>query len=174
MRSNPWPTVLAITVVVATSLVVSSSALTVVAVDRSAPVTVTVDPRASLGIAPHAGPNGAFVTDAGDGVLALALDGDAPGVIGEGGNPEAHTHLDRVLNVTNLGTGPMAVWIVDDAPLVAFHTHDADHGSLEGRDGAVVLVPGESMQVGLSVDTRGTPAGVRLLEAVTVHAEAAE
>lgn len=159
--------------VVTATVVVGTGAFTAATAPRGAEVAVVSDLDAALlGLAPAAGPNGAFAQDTdGDGTLELELDGDATGVLGAGPNADALTRLDAVFTVTNHGTRPVAVWL-DDGGVGAVLFRTDDGVSIEGSTSARTLRPGESLTVGITVDTRGVGEGTVFLTAVVVHADA--
>lgn len=160
----------------AIAAVSGTGAFSALGTDRPAEIAVAADTDgASLELAPSGGSTSAFATDTeGDGTLELQFDGDAPGVAGQGLNPDAVTRLNDVVRITNQGTQPVAVWVDDGGvSAVTFSTDMESHGSLEGSSNAYRLDPGTSVVVDLSFDSTGTRAGTQLLQRVTVHASAA-
>lgn len=164
---------LLVALVLTATLITSTGAFSAATAPRNAEVAVAPDfDAALLRLAPAAGPNGAFAQDTdGDGTLELELDGDATGVLGAGPTAGALTRLDAVFTVTNQGTRPVAVWL-DDGGVGAVLFRTDDGASVEGSASARTLGPGESLTVGITVDTRGVGEGTVLLTAVVIHADA--
>ena len=96
------------------------------------------------------GPNGAYADLSGD---RLMLD------LAEGGgvSNDAITRLDAVFVVTNDRSYAAPVWVSDNSSALSFY--DSETGAaVDSREGAKNLTAGESLVVGVSVDTRGVDA----------------
>ncbi|MFB6106275.1 MAG: DUF1102 domain-containing protein [Halobacteriaceae archaeon] len=172
-------TLLLVALVAVAGVVTGTGAFTAVTADRAAAVDVAGDESAWLRLVPHDGPNGAYARLV-DGQLTLDVTDANPNVDaangpirgGAGVNANAQVRADDVFNVTNQGTQPVAVWLTHDGDAVEFYAPADGHGSLDGPDAAVVLDVGQSVAVGFAVDTAAAAAGDRLLDGVTVHADA--
>ena len=163
----------------ALALVTGSGAFDAVVADRSAVVDVASDADALLGLTPHSGPNGAFTYVSG-GELVLDVSGTNPNsdatagpIYGATGiNARSLTRVDDVFDVTNQGTAPVCVWLTEDSTAVSLFATTDDHGSVQTPGEGFVLTPGETLTVGFAVDSRGVVVGDRLLDGVTIHADA--
>lgn len=94
------------------------------------------------------GPNGDYVDLTSD---RLTLDFSAGG----GVSNHAVTRVDGVFTVTNDRSHAVPVWVADNTSALTFY--DTDTGDVvEGRTHRVSLAPGESLLVGVRVDTRRT------------------
>ncbi|WP_336001208.1 DUF1102 domain-containing protein [Halorientalis halophila] len=164
---------------VVVAAVTATGAFTAITADRAAAVEVVNDDQQVLGLAPSDGPNGAYATVDANGVLSLDIAGDT------GVGTEARTRIDDVFTVTNQGTQTVGVWLEDGVEEVVFYAPDSDggdgtaitgFGSFQpldaGPEGAVALAPGESVTVGIGIDTRGVDVGTTLLETVRINANA--
>ena len=164
-------------VVLAGAVVTGTGAFTAITADRAAAIDTVGDAESYLGMAPHNGPNGAYAHLDADGLIRLSLTGDNPnidsGIAGGTGVPaEAVTHVAEVFNLSNHGTQSVAIWITEPSEAVTFDTTTDDHGSISSEEQALTLAPGETMAVGLVIDTRGTAGEERLLDSATIHAVA--
>jgi len=146
------------------SAVLGTDAFSSVSADRAIAVDVAGDAKALLALEPASGSNGAYAT-LDDGTLEIDLSTDDA----EGVNAQATTVARDVFKVTNRGTQDVGVWISHDSEYVTF---TADGSPVESEDSSVLLGPGESTTIGLTVDTTGAEAGETLLEEMTVHATA--
>jgi hypothetical protein len=154
------------------SAVLGTGAFTSVEADRSVEVEVANDADALLAIVPSDEPNGAFVTGADAGAARLDLSPSNDAVPGEGVNDDAVTELDDVFRLVNRGTRPVGVWIAAaTGSTVDFYRRDDPDATLVGEDNAVCLGVGESVRVGVRVDTRETST-TDLLDTMTVHGDA--
>ena len=159
-------------VIIGVGLVVGSSAYTAVSAERATAVDLTGEAAASLGLAPHTGPNGRYVEPDATGQVRLRLTDGNSAVRGTGVNGLALTRLNRVVNVSNRGTQPVAVWITDASPEITFTTVTDGHGPLDSEERAITLEPGRTAEVGLAVDTRASDGTERLLDTIRIHAVA--
>jgi hypothetical protein len=104
-------------------------------------------------------PNGEYVeTLDGDGGVKVELDGDASDVPGEGVNQDAITRIDRVLRITNTNEnetrGKAFVFIADsNGNIVDFYQGSNTDDLIEGSDNQVGLGIGESITIGIEIDT---------------------
>ena len=114
-------------------------------------------------LSPHDGPNGQYASIGDDGNLSVDLNS------GNSLNPDAVTTIDGVFDVKNGGDETRLVWIThDSAEHVRFYASGDD--TIEGSDNAVELEPGQTMVVGLVVDTQDVAVGTQLLDSLTLHA----
>ncbi|MFC6961239.1 DUF1102 domain-containing protein [Halocatena marina] len=141
--------------------------------ERSVDVKVAGDKGAYLALQPAQGPNGNYAKME-NGQLAVNLDGDAKEIDGKGVNPNAVTHFDKVFTVTNKGSQPVEVTITEKSSTnaVTFYRKNNPENSLE--DGSITVNDGDSVAVGIKVDTRGEKVsnGEKLLDAIQVQANA--
>jgi hypothetical protein len=157
----------------AVTLVAASGAFTSVQAERTAQVDVAADANAYLGLAPHSGPNG-FYANSNAGANNNQLEINLGANTNDGGlgvNENALTTADDVFTITNQGTQEVEVYVVvssNDNIVDFYQTGGAD---IEGSASAVPLAPGDSLDVGVEVDTRGYSGG-SFSTAVTVHADA--
>lgn len=147
------------------SAVLGTDAFSSVSADRAIEVNVVGDAKALLALEPASGANGEYATLDSGGTLEV----DLSTANGDGVNPDATTVVRDVFRVTNQGTQPVGVWIEHDAERVTF---EVDGSPVESEDSSVIVGPGESTTVGLTVDASGASAGETLLEEMTVHASA--
>lgn len=152
--------------VLALVLATGTDAFSTVTADRNVDIVTESDgPNSALvKMAPHTGPNGAYAGYDANGQLTVDI---------EAVNPDGVTHVNHVFNITNKAEENMTVWITDLQPKVTFHTHDGGIGSMESK-GKVVLAPGQTVQVSIDIDATGDPAGLLILDTVTVHAESTD
>ncbi|WP_148094126.1 DUF1102 domain-containing protein [Halocatena pleomorpha] len=123
---------------------------------RETSVDVVGDKAGYLGLTP--GENGEYTTYQ-NGKLQLQLNGarkgeDAPS--GSGVNHGAKTSIGGVVNITNQGTQSVGVWLQDTDDSIEFQRGNGD--TLEGKGNAVTLTPGDTVRVGLAIDTTDTSA----------------
>ncbi|RNJ27110.1 PGF-pre-PGF domain-containing protein [Halosegnis longus] len=121
---------------------------------------------ADLSAAPADGPNGAYATVDENGQLAVDL--------GERVNRRGVTRFAAVFELSyadetstdgeSTDEEPATVWLSDDSDAVTF---TALSNSIEGEPNAIELDPGESISVGVTVDS--TAVGDFSVEDVTVH-----
>lgn len=164
-------------------LATGTGAFSTVSAERTVDVALAGDDSALLRLTPHNGPNGVggYATTV-DGRLQIRLDGTAGGSNfaseGSGVNLDARTEVTNVFNVTNQGTQSVGVWITksgNHTGLVMFY----DGAGNRIDDNATVaqpIAPGETIQVSIRIDTRGsdlTP-GESILDGISIHADADE
>lgn len=172
------PIVVLFVFVLAAAVVAGTGAFSAITADRAAAVDMTADASSYLGMSPHSGPNGAYAEVDADGLVELRLTGGNQNIgseiAGGTGVPgEATTLVEDVINVTNQGTQPVTVWITEDSDAVAFGTTTDGHGAIDEEANGFTLSPGQTMEVGLMIDTSGIAGEERLLESATAHAVAA-
>jgi hypothetical protein len=146
--------------------VLGTGAFTSVNANRSVSVAVANDSSALLGLGPCDGANGAYVTGAGSGVMTLDISPSNPDVAGEGVNGEATTVVHDVFEVRNQGTQPVGVWLdvdpVEDGSgtdRVQFYVDGDRSTEVVGKQNARCLGVGDSVCVGLAVETTGVAPG---------------
>lgn len=107
------------------------------------------------------GPNGDYAEITGGN---LSIDLATVGV-----NPNALTTVRDVFNLSNHGAESVEVWITHDATdVVTFESSGV--GSIQTSGNAIQLDPGESVAVGLRIDTEGVePSNDPILEEFRVH-----
>jgi hypothetical protein len=161
--------------------VTGTSAFTSVEADRGVNVEVAADDEAFLGLEPLNNPNSNQYVELNGGTLDISI--DQSGNDGDGVNLNALTKFDRMFEVTNQGTQAIALYILYD-PADAqsgFMPGPNDSGRLDPSDPDLGLAfyrengglelnhpeghdpidrstlfnPGESVTLGVSVDTRG-------------------
>ncbi len=159
--------VLLMSLAVVVSVVYGTGAFDSLTAQRDANVQVTGDANGYLALQPSNSSNGAYATYR-NGQLRVSLDGALDeSASGSGVNPDAVTTVRDIFTITNRGAQPVAVWLTDESDVVRFESGER---SVEGPDGAVRLKPGESIPVGVSVDTRQAT-DETLLSSVTIHAD---
>lgn len=147
---------------------------------------------------PSDGPNGEYAQFDENGVLEVDVSNTEPSAEGVGG--DAVTIADSMLNISNQGNQPVPVWITDqelvEGNLVLFYPgssgiingiyDEADPGTvgfpqdalserrIDSPENAVVLEPGESLTVGIAIDSQGLDPETELLDSIRVHANARE
>ncbi|RRJ30783.1 hypothetical protein [Halocatena pleomorpha] len=156
-------------VLVAIGLVMSAiygtGAFSNLTASRDASVNVAGDKAGYLGLTP--GENGQYTTYQ-NGQLQLQLNGalegeDAP--VGQGVNRDATTAINSVFIITNQGTQSVGVWVADTSDHIDFQQNGGN--SLEGKGNAVELTSGDTVAVGLAIDTTDTD---QLNTQLTIHA----
>lgn len=139
-----------------TSAIYGTGAFSSLTTTRDASVSVVGDKAGYLGLSP--GENGEYTTYQ-NGKLQLRLNGalegkDAPS--GQGVNRGAKTTINGVFTITNQGTQPVGIWLADTSDQITFQRDSGD--SLEQQGNAVRLTPGDTVAVGLAIDTTETSA----------------
>jgi len=157
------------------AVVTASGAFTSVTAQRTVQVSVAGDASALLGLSPHTGPNGdGAYAQTSNGELQIVVDGT--NTAGSGVNLNAQTEIRDVFNVTNQGTQSVDVWIEksgNNTDLVTFE--NATEVRLDNTSAAAQTIGvGETIEVGIVVDTRGESLspGSTLLDSITIHASA--
>jgi len=154
-------TYLAVALVVSAVLLVSTGAFDAVGSDD-------VAERPDVDLSPADGPNGGYAVLDGRGEIELLLSDANPAV--DGGIPGgARTPLDRVFTVTYRGDRYADVWFSIDAESVGFYLADDPSRRLDAASESVRVGPGETVSVGLLVDTRGDH-DAESVDSFTVHA----
>jgi len=122
-------------------------------------------------VSPHPGPNGDYAYLSGeDDELVVDLTDANPNITGEGINPNGTTHLSDVFTVHYNGSRYVHVWITHGSDDVTFRVEGQ---TIQSQAGNVTLEPGETVDVGLTVDTTGeTTDG--LVDHMIIHARIAE
>jgi len=150
-------------------LLLESGAFDAVTAKRDVTVDVSEDPNAYLGLdqCPDS-PNAEYSEVTADGRLAVELTEDSPtNVGGEGVNSDAVSTFDRVFQLRNQGTKPVCLWIEDEdgwptyeSPngerrRIDFYLEGKEVRSLVGEEHGLTLDIGESICVGMEIDTVG-------------------
>jgi len=144
-----------------------TEAFTSVEANRNVDVAVAGDASAYLAVQPTGSANADdYVQTESDDTVSIELDGDG-GASGAGVNQDAVTEIDELLSLVNQGTQEVAVYVDEDSPAVTFR---ADGSSIEGPSSAVSLGVGESVTVGITVDTLNNDVSGSLIDAVTLVA----
>lgn len=123
-----------------------------------------------LVLQPTGEPDSQYVVRGADGELAVVvgpetLDGQAEGL-----NQRGDYRFDRMFAIVNTGDEQGVVWLTDDTDRVQFYRGAGTDDSFEGRTNNVTLEPGESVEVGMSVDTGDED----ISSSFTVHAVGSE
>jgi hypothetical protein len=147
------------------SAVYATGAFSSLTAQRNADIQVTGDASSYLALQPAAGSNGAYASLK-NGQLHVTLTGAAD-VTGQGVNQNAVTTVRDVFTVTNHGSQAVAIWLTDDVEHVTFRV---DGHSIEKRAQAKTLQPGDTVSVGLIVDTRQSGDAIQI-ESMTIHAD---
>jgi hypothetical protein len=153
------------TVSVVVGAVYATGAFTNLTAQRDANIQVAGDASSYLALQPASGPNGEYASLRG-GKLHVSLIGVVDGA-GEGVNQDALTVVRNIFTITNQGSQPIDVWLTDASERVTFRTNGT---TIEGRNQAVTVRPGETLAVGLTVDTRQLTGGIDL-QTMTIHAQ---
>lgn len=158
---------------IATVLILVASA-TVLVSTAGAPVGQTADRVGDhLVVRPADGPHGAYATVTSAGAVELVVADENPAVPMTGVSDERVTPIDRVLTVRYTGKASAEVWITDDADDVRFFRGGDPTDTVDSRAERVALGPGDSMQVGVIVDTTGND-DVSAHDGFVLHAELAD
>jgi hypothetical protein len=152
------------------SIVCGTGAFASVASERSVSVTVAHYTDALHGFAPCPGsPNGAYITGANKGVMILNLLGGDK-IAGDGVNAKPATVIHDVFQLANQGTQPVCVWLNvdpktngDGKDAVSFYPNHDRSASLVGSDNVTCLDVGDSVCVGIDVETYGLNGGDSLM-----------
>lgn len=146
----------------AIGLVAATGAFSSVEATRSVNVDVANDTDALLELSPNANSdNGDYVSFDGNGALQVDLT-DSNLDNASGVNPNATTQFDSVFNITNQGTQDVAVYIGGKSGTNAnsLNLYEADTSGTSVPNsapstGSFVLSPGETVTIGVEVDTTG-------------------
>jgi hypothetical protein len=156
---------------------IQTGAFTSASAKRGVSVAVAGDDSALLAIEGCEGSNGNYVTGAESGTATLDISPSNDDV-GNGVNPDAETVIHNVIELTNQGTQPVGVWL-DVDPVekeiqgepnkgrVQFYLNSDRGTEIVGVDNAKCLGVGESICIGLYVDTRGLRSGADLFNSVS-------
>ena len=151
-------------------LLVVLLAVTVLTVPTGASQRSGVDQvTENVEMAPAEGPNGAYAVLNENGEIAILLSEENPFTEARGINVNTVAVFDNVFTVTNTGDERVTVWLTDEVEDVRFFGGVDSATSVEGRENGVTLHPGERVQVGLRVDTRGDHSDVENMSEFTVH-----
>ncbi len=152
-----------------TSAIYATGAFTNITAQRDANVRVAGDGASYLSLQPANSSNGEYAVQR-NGQLHVSLGGTLGGESsGTGVNQESLTVVRDVFTITNKGAQPFGVWMTDSSEAVTFESGN-NRRSLEGKQQAVPLKPGESVTVGLTVDTRQHE-GDSVIKSVQIHAD---
>jgi len=144
--------------------IAGTGAFTSVSANRSVNVAVTGDDSALLRLRPcPKGKNGAYVEETTNGTVAINISDSNSNnpPAGSGVNSDAVTVINNVLEIGNQGTQPVGVWLDvdpkenDGTDRVQFYLDSDQSTEIVGQDNAKCLPVGESICVGLLIDTRG-------------------
>ncbi|MFC7191666.1 hypothetical protein ACFQL7_18975 [Halocatena marina] len=152
-----------------TSAIYATGAFTNITAQRDANVRVAGDGASYLSLQPANSSNGEYAVQR-NGQLHVSLGGTLGGESsGTGVNQESLTVVKDIFTITNKGAQPFGVWMTDSSEAVTFESGN-NRRSLEGKQQAVPLKPGESVTVGLTVDTRQHE-GDSVIKSVQIHAD---
>ncbi|MFB6177077.1 MAG: hypothetical protein ABEI99_08055, partial [Halobaculum sp.] len=101
-------------------------------------------PAQNVEIQPTGGPNAEYATLTDEGELAVNV---------QRLNRDARTRIAAVFSLTYTGNDSVEVYIEDESETVTF---TALANTIEGAGNAVTLDPGETVAVGLRIDTTGS------------------
>jgi hypothetical protein len=170
MRRTRRLAIILMTMSVVVAAVYATGAFSSLTATRDANIQIAGDASGYLSIQPAPGPNGAYASQRG-GKLQISV-GGALGGNGGGVNQNAVTIVRDIFTITNHGSQSVGVWLTDEAKAVTFKggLKGTSERELEGKNQAVALDPGETLFVGLTVDTRDgkTPS----ITSVGIHASA--
>lgn len=155
------------------ALIACCTAVALTVASAGVPVGPTDQVHEDLTLAPADTANGGYVFINEQDELELLLSSANPNVEGDGVPADTVTPVHRVFTVTYTGEQSARVWFTDEATDVTFYRDDDPSDSLEERSNSATLVPGETLVVGLLVDTRGEH-DVAQADTFTVHAELTE
>lgn len=165
-----------IAIFAAIGLITATGAFTTVTAERTATVSTAGDASALLALNPV---NDDYAQISG-GTLEIAIDGSFGNQnTGAGVNLNALTEIDAVFNITNQGTQQVDVWITtngSNSNTVKFLDGPATGNGqvIDSSSNAHTLDVGDSVEVSMEIDTRGTGIGAdeELINGITVHANA--
>jgi hypothetical protein len=159
-----------LTMGVITAAVYGTGAFSTLTAQRNADIQVAGDAASYLSIKPSHGPNGEYA-DLRGGKLRVSV-GSALDGKGNGVNKNAVTVVRDIFTITNQGSQSVGLWITDKTGSVTF-TGGPQETVVEGKRHAVTLNPGDTLSVGLTVDTRRANGAVPEMTAISIHADAA-
>lgn len=151
-----------------------TGAFTSASADRSAVVTVADDDEGVLAMEPSPGPNGEFATLDG-GQLALSFGTTDAG--GGGTNSGTELDVDNVFHLTNLGTQPLYLWAdfdgptLDDSDLWLYPGSSPETPLNDGPNDVLTLPVGETVSIGVHVDTTALDPGDEATPTMTIFAD---
>lgn len=138
----------------AIGLITASGAFTTVTAERTANIETSGDSSALLALeANQSSPNGNYVSDD-DLTITFQNDSESAGL-----NRNATSTFDHMFNVTNNGEQTVTVTITDNAEDTnlgtegSFIIYEGGDTSSSLESSGVTLDPGETMSVGIQVDT---------------------
>jgi len=105
---------------------------------------------ADVELAPADGSNGMLAYLDEDGELVIDISPTNPNIDAEGVSSDGITRFDDVFVVRYTGSETARVWVTVDAEAITFHTTD---GPIDAEARNVTLESGESVGVGMTVDT---------------------
>jgi len=106
-----------------------------------------------IALQPTGEPSDQYVIRNPDGELAIVVGPDTLDGQAEGLNQQGDHQFDRMFSIVNTGDEEGSVWLTVDTDLIEFYRGARTADSLEGEDNRVVLEPGESVDVGMRVET---------------------
>lgn len=156
--------------------VAGTGAFTSASVERPVSVAVADDDQAYLKLLPADTIYGDLYASLNDGQLELDFDGNGRG---DGLGTDSEYNFDDVFTITNQGTQPVYVWAEFDTSNFGNGTawlypgSDSQTRLNDGQNSVVQLAVGETLHVGIHIDTTGVDvqSGEYTLDA-TIHANA--
>ena len=164
--------------------VVGSGAFSSITANRDVTVSVADDTDAFLALRPSDGPNSAYVKDIADNGGLLALDFSETDEGAKGLGTDSVYTFDNVFTITNQGTQPVYVWGTfdggsenftaggDDTDIWLYPDGDSETKLRDNGDGVVQLGVGDTVHVGVYVDTHDVTSDQTLAMTMTIHADA--
>lgn len=122
---------------------------------------VPVEGDAAVELAPHAGPNGQYATIDGDGKLQIDF---------ERLLDDSTTRADNVFNVTASGDRTIEIWIEHDSEGTTFY-QGADLTAAIDEGSRVTVSPGDTIEIGIFMDTRQPDAELTTITIFTKFVE---
>jgi|GEM_PF-3180059 len=132
------------------SLALALAALALALPTVAAPLTNALD--AGVTVTTENSANAGYVQPTADGNATLDLSASNPALAGDGPNPAARTYVADAFRIRYDGDTAATVWIETDAAGITFL---AGTDPVDSRADAVALEPGETVTVGVVVDTTG-------------------
>lgn len=158
-----------IAVVVAASMVAATGAFSSVQAERTAEINVVGDKNAYLAIYPANTSNGQAYATIKNGKFKLALNENKQG--GMGINKDAVTTMNSVIAITNQGTQPVKVTVDEKKDSTAVTFYESSHPADSVEDSGVKIEPGETLEVGLKIDTTGKVTEKSLIDTLVITAK---